>query len=120
MAAEERVLYPAVGAAFPPGRLTLEALGNDHVELRLMLATLCRALDAPRCPGRDEQLQVVLRDFVDLLRLHIQREESAVFEVASRVLSNTEAEDLTNRIAPLLESTSSGNREPGDTKGTPS
>jgi hemerythrin-like domain-containing protein len=103
MAAEDAVLYPALEGAFPAGRTTLEALRADHAELRLMLATLLQWLAAPPSGARNEQLQVVLRDFVDLLRLHIHREESAVFDVASRVLSNTEAEALARRIAPLVE-----------------
>ena len=37
-------------------------------------------------------------DLIDLLRLHIHREESAVFDVASRVLSDDEAGELAQRL----------------------
>jgi iron-sulfur cluster repair protein YtfE (RIC family) len=120
MTAEEKVLYPAIRAAFPAGRATLEALNADHTELRLMLAAITRWLDAPASAGRDEQLQVVLRDFIDLLRLHIHREESAVFDVASRVLSSSEAEELALRITPHVDLNPPPGREPGAAKGSPS
>jgi hypothetical protein len=117
MTAEEKILYPAIRAAFPAGRATLEALNADHAELRLMLATITRWLDAPVSASRDEQLQVVLRDFIDLLRLHIHREESAVFDVASRVLSNPEAEELARRIAPHVDLNPPPGSESGAAKG---
>lgn len=118
MAAEDAVLYPAVQAAFPTSRSTLEALRADHVELRWMLTTISSRLGAPASPGRDEQLPVVLRDFIDLLRLHIHREETVVFDVASRVLSDHEAQELARRIAPSRELPAPGRQEPGPTKGT--
>ncbi len=117
MTAEETVLYPAIQLAFPSGRSTLEALREDHIELRLMLATISRLLDASRSPERDEQVQVVLRDLVDLLRLHIHREESAVFDVASRVLSDNEAGELAKRIRALVDLNTLSGTEPGSTKG---
>jgi hemerythrin-like domain-containing protein len=120
MTAEDRVLYPALLGAFPAGRPTLEALHADHAELRLMLATLGTWLGTAASAARDEQLQVVLRDFIDLLRLHIHREESAVFDVASRVLSIPEADALARRIAPLVEGHPAGGSVPGPSKGTES
>ena len=102
MAAEDAVLYPAVLAAFPAGRSILEALRADHVELRLMLATIQRWLERSESQERTEQLQVVLRDLIDLLRLHIHREESAVFDVAARVLTEPESAEITRRIAPYV------------------
>jgi hypothetical protein len=120
MAAEESMLYPAVLMAFPAGRATLEALRADHAELRMMLATISRGLAASASAGGDEQLQVVLRDFIDLLRLHIHREESAVFDVASRVLSTHEAEELARRIAPPAGCSPPRGLEPGPAKGTES
>ena len=118
MAAEDSVLYPALQAAFPAGRTTLETLRADHAELRAMLRVLPVWIDAPASASRDEQLQVVLRDFIDLLRLHIHREESAMFDVASRVLSPSEAEELARRVAPLVDSNPPGGTGPGPAKGT--
>ena len=120
MTAEESILYPAIQAAFPAGCSTLESLRADHVELRLMLQSVLQWLEAPASADRGEQLSVVLRDFVDLLRLHIHREESAVFDVALRVLSNTEAECLARQISTLVLRQPPGCTEPGPLKGTQS
>ena len=119
MAAEDAVLYPAVLAAFPAGRAVLQALRADHVELRLMLATIDGWLERPGSEARSEQLQVVLRDLIDLLRLHIQREESAVFDVASRVLTAQEAGELSHRIAESLTQASRKATSPDVSKGSP-
>ncbi len=118
MTAEDAVLYPAIQLAFPSGRSTLEALREDHAELRLMLASTSRWLALDRSPERDEQLRVVLRDLIDLLRLHIHREESAVFDVASRVLSDDEAGHLAKAVSALTDLNPLPGAEPGSTKGT--
>ena len=94
MAAEERVLFPALRAAFPEGRGTLEPLLADHSELRQMLVTLCALLERSPDAARDEQIVVLARDFSDLLRLHIRKEESFVFDVAERVLSRAELDEM--------------------------
>ncbi len=84
MAAEDAVLFPAVREAFPASRETLAQLAADHAEMRSMLKLL--AARAGESSDGDEQLRVVARDLVDLLRLHVQREETAVFDVATRAL----------------------------------
>lgn len=90
MAAEDRVLFPALRAAFPEARGTIEPLVEDHAELRQMLSGLTGLLARSQDRARDEQLLVLARDLADLLRLHIRREESVVLDVASRVLSGAE------------------------------
>jgi hemerythrin-like domain-containing protein len=94
MAAEERVLFPALRAAFPEGRGTLEPLMADHAELRQMLVALFGLLDRSPDAARDEQLVVLARDLSDLLRLHIRKEESVVLDVAERVLSRAELDAM--------------------------
>lgn len=94
MAAEERVLFPALRAAFPEGRGTLDPLTADHAEMRQMLVDLCGLLDRSPGAARDEQLLVLARDLSDLLRLHIRKEESVVFDVAERVLSRAELDAM--------------------------
>jgi len=106
MAAEDAVLYPAMAAALPACRTTLEPLAADHLELRLMLATLGQRLAEAASPVRDEQVRVLARDLVDLLRLHIHREEAAVFDLAARVLSPAESRELARRVAPYLQASS--------------
>ena len=102
MAAEDAVLFPAVGASFPETRETLTPLANEHVALRSMLATLQQTLDRPRGRGRDEQLVVQTRDLVDLLRIHIEKEEAVVFALAERVLRPRDLRDLAERLRPFI------------------
>lgn len=104
MTAEDAVLYPALDAAFPEGRRVLEPLRADHAELRDLLALLAKTVDLPRTPRRDERLAVAMRDFVDLLRIHIHKEESAVFDVVPRVLDGADLDALALRLAPFLGS----------------
>ena len=88
---EDRLLYPLVAAACPALRQTLTTLTEEHAELRAMLASFSGPLAAPAFLGRDERIDVLLRDFIDLLRLHIQREESIVFTVVSRALTKSDS-----------------------------
>jgi hemerythrin-like domain-containing protein len=104
MSAEENQLYPALADAFPESRPVLEPLLAEHAELRDMLASLASATEEPRSDGRDERVFVVMRDLIDLLRLHIRKEERAVFDVSRRVLSPDELDSLAIRIQPILES----------------
>lgn len=103
MAAEDAVLFPALDDAFPVLGATLEPLRQDHLELRLMLATLSEQLSRPVSASRAEQLVVLARDLTDLLRLHIHREEAAVFDVAQRALTPEETTALVGRLAPYLD-----------------
>lgn len=97
--AEERVLYPALADAFPEAAPSLRPLQAEHVEMRAMVARLATLLAWPASAARDEQLVVQARDLVDLLRLHIRKEELAVFNVAERVLTETELALLSARVA---------------------
>jgi hemerythrin-like domain-containing protein len=101
MAAEDAVLFPAVGASFPETRETLTPLADEHVALRSMLATLQQTLDRPRSRARNEQLVVQTRDLVDLLRIHIDKEEAVVFALAERVLRPRDLQDLAARLRPF-------------------
>ena len=53
----------------------LAASRGEHDELRSMLATLVRTLDGPASARRDEQIAVQLRDLVDLVRIHVRKED---------------------------------------------
>jgi hemerythrin-like domain-containing protein len=110
MAAEDQVLFPAVGASFPEARETLAPLALEHAELRSMLATLQRTLDQPRGRARGEQLVVQTRDLVDLLRIHIEKEEAVVFALAERVLRPRGVRELARRLRPF--------NHPGPTAGS--
>ncbi len=107
MTAEDALLYPLLGDLLPEARVTLAPLAEDHVELRCLLAGLATTLARPRSAARDEQVAVQLRDLIDLLRLHIHREETAVFEMAERILDPRAARALSLargvRLRPVPE-----------------
>lgn len=87
MSAEDEVLFPALARALPETVPSLEPLRADHAVLRMMLSDLRQTLGRPADPARNEQVAVQLRDFVDLLRIHIRKEEVVVFRVAERALT---------------------------------
>src|SRR5690349_15923677 len=79
MTAEDELLFPALIQALPETRAGIEPLQADHAALRMMLGDLRDALTKPATSTRNEQVAVALRDFVDLLRIHIRKEELLVF-----------------------------------------
>lgn len=104
MAAEDEVLYPALAEALPQARPSLEPLRADHRTLRMMLSDLEESLRAPAHEARNEQIGVQLRDLVDLLRIHIRKEEAIVFALAERALTQKEVQSL----AALMDRGASG------------
>src|SRR5262245_7392574 len=71
---EEELLFPALAESLPETAAGLERLHAEHVDLRQMLATIIALLEQPCSRSRDEQMVVQLRDFVDLLRIHVHKE----------------------------------------------
>jgi hemerythrin-like domain-containing protein len=102
MAAEEAVLFPALERGFPEASALLRPLYREHAELRAMLEALAQTLLRPGTRARDEQVVVQARDFAELLRLHIRKEESAVFDVSERVLGARELRGLARRLVPFI------------------
>lgn len=107
MAAEEAVIFPALERAFPESAALLRPLYQEHLELRTMLAALAQTLQRPATRAREEQVEVQARDFADLLRIHIRKEESAVFDMSERVLEARELRGLARRIAPFVPANAS-------------
>ncbi len=102
MAAEEAVLFPVLEQAFPETGTSLRPLHHEHAELRTMLAALAGTLQLPATRTRDEQVLVQVRDFAELLRLHIRKEESFVFDLSERVLKARELRGLARRLVPFI------------------
>lgn len=102
LAAEEAVLYPALARSFPEATASLRPLREEHADLREMLASLLRRLRLSPTRDRDVQLAVEVKDFVDLLRVHIRKEESVVFDVSERVIEPRVLGGLTRRLAPFF------------------
>jgi len=99
MRVEDDALFPALIEVLPEAGGSIAPLRDEHDELRSMLGGLARLLAQPIGPERDEQVAVQVIDLVDLLRIHVRKEEAVVFRVAERVLP---APTL-RRLAELLE-----------------
>jgi hemerythrin-like domain-containing protein len=99
MAAEDEALFPALARALPETLGRLESFHAEHQELRSMLASLEALITQSAGPARDEQIAVQARDFVDLLRIHVRKEEAVVFRVAEQVLAPAELNRVANRVA---------------------
>jgi hemerythrin-like domain-containing protein len=102
VAAEDGVLYPAVARELPELALVLEPLRADHLELAHMTHSLQRLIAEPDAAGRDEQLAVLGRDLVDLLRLHVRSEERSVLDWSERVLPADTLRELRARMARIM------------------
>jgi hemerythrin-like domain-containing protein len=118
MRAEDEVVYPAVERALPATRGSLAPLRREHNELRemltLVLATLERVADA----ARREQLAIQIQDLVELLRIHIRKEEAIVLSVAEPLLRPSELSSLAARLLIASDHTTG---PPGpSSKGLPS
>ena len=101
MAAEDEVLFPALRRAIPGAAPSLAPLGDEHEELRAMLGSLAERLASSADAARDQELPAQARDFADLLRIHIRKEEALVFRVAERVLRPDELARLAERRSPV-------------------
>ena len=111
MAAEDEVLYPTLMRAIPETRGALEPLRAEHGTLRVMLADLQAAVRKPASAKRNESIAVQLRDLVDLLRIHIRKEEAVAFGIAERMLSAHDVEAMA-----LRRSASSSKPSKGDSR----
>jgi hemerythrin-like domain-containing protein len=118
MAAEDEVLFPALSEALPQTKPTIEPLRAEHADLRSMLSRLDATLREPGSPARDEQIAVQVRDLVDLLRIHIRKEEAIVLSVAERVLKPKEIAALEQRMRARMQFDPTTSPGTGRTKGS--
>jgi hemerythrin-like domain-containing protein len=118
MAAEDEVLFPALVEALPQTKATLEPLHAEHADLDRMLVRLDATLREPRGAARDVEIGVQVRDLVDLLRIHIRKEEAVVLSVAERVLKPQEVESLERRMQSRMQATPTPVPNTGRTKGS--
>ena len=103
MAGEDRVLFPELTPVLPSGESSLAPLRAEHEELRAMLERLQQTLRRRPGSARDEEITIQVRDLIDLLRLHIRKEE-IVLGVAERVLTPREIDGLEARVRALTHS----------------
>lgn len=110
LAVEDGVLFPALLEQLPELAGTLEALREEHAEIRATTRGLVTLLGYASTPERDEQLAVLGRDLTDLLRLHIGKEERLVLDWSGRVLPAPIRRDLEQQVARVLDTAVPRNR----------
>jgi hypothetical protein len=96
---EEDVFFPALHGLHPEHRVALEALIQDHGEMRTDLETLAGSLDGAALGP----FAARLRDLVERMREHEGREER-----------------LVRSVVPLREGDGEGSSPPGSGPSTPS
>lgn len=118
MLAEDQILFPALVRALPASAGSVEPLHDEHAELRLMLERLRATLAEPQGGPRDEETAVQVHDLADLLRIHIRKEESLVFGVAARLLSDDVIEAVLTRMTTRAGSRPTPAQQSIQTKGS--
>ena len=87
VALEHDVLFRAIDDLAPSANSTLDPLRAEHAALSLMIDSIASLFGAAASARSDEQLAVEIHDLTELLRVHIRKEDAAVYRVAERFLS---------------------------------
>ncbi len=90
VALEHSTVFPLVRETLPEASPLLLAQRGEHGDLAAMIHTLAALVTERSSDWRDEQLRVVGRDLIDLLRIHMRKEEAALYRVLERVLTAEE------------------------------
>jgi hemerythrin-like domain-containing protein len=89
---EEGLLFPAMIAAGVPDRGgPIGVMMAEHIQGRGYIHTMSEALDEPVDKDRFERAG---REYINLLRVHIQKENTVLFPMAERVISEAELETM--------------------------
>ncbi len=113
-AKEESLLFPALerhGMLRAGGPIS--AIIQEHEEARTLVRCMAEAAEASHW-GDDSQRKwaAAARTYIDLLRLHISKENNLLFAVAEGMLSSREQQDLAAQFPAVeLEKLGPGRRE---------
>ena len=99
VAFEEDDVFPAVLGALPESRAVLASQRAEHRDIESMIEALMATLSEPPSAWRDERVGVGARDLVDLLHIHLRKEEAAIHRVLERILT---AEDVALASQPAV------------------
>ena len=90
VALEHEGVFPVVLHTLPESATVIAAQRAEHADIESMIAALAATLEESASPWRDERVRVATRDLVDLLRIHMRKEEAAIHRVLERVLTAVE------------------------------
>lgn len=89
---EEGILFPAMIAAGVPDRGgPIGVMMSEHIQSRGYIHSMLEALEEPEDYGRFEKAG---RAYIDLLRVHIQKENIILFPMADKVISSEHMEAI--------------------------
>lgn len=96
-ALEEEALFPILGRHLSPAQGPLAVMNAEHADFRALLNQLTEAI---RAADAAQQRQCG-QDLIDLLRVHIAKEDQVLFPMAMRLLNPTEQSEVDARAAAL-------------------
>lgn len=90
--AEEEVLFPAIGTAVPASAAIVDALTQDHEQIRRAVPQL----------EAGKGLAKLIFDLGDLLERHIRQEERELFTLFEQHIGDAQAEIIGNELKKVL------------------
>ncbi|NJD34587.1 MAG: ATP-binding cassette domain-containing protein [Betaproteobacteria bacterium] len=98
---EEAYLYRAVAERTEEGAAMIEQFRREHAQSPEIVATLRRQLHQlmKHFPQGREQFRADLESYIELLRTHIMREESELFPLARKVLTDVDWDEIDTAFA---------------------
>lgn len=103
---EEDMLFPAlVDAGIPRENGPVEVMLHEHTVGREFIAGMSQSLEGYKAgtPSMLEGIMANARNYIDLLRNHIAKENRILFPMAERVLDGDELGHLTLRFEMFME-----------------
>ncbi|PKN99028.1 MAG: hemerythrin [Chloroflexi bacterium HGW-Chloroflexi-4] len=98
---EEGILFPAMIACGIPDRGgPIGVMMADHIQARGYIFNLLEALEEPEDYGKFEK---VGRSYIELLRVHIQKENNVLFPMAERAISSEQLDSIYQAFSELEE-----------------
>jgi hemerythrin-like domain-containing protein len=89
---EEGILFPSMVAAGVPDRGgPIAVMMAEHIQGRGFIHEMEESLEDPPDLARFEKAG---RDYINLLRVHIQKEQNVLFPMAERMITETELEQI--------------------------
>ena len=98
---EEEVLFPALGKHIGTGPGPIAVMLDEHRDEKRKINAIRRALEGDPAPEDRDRIRRTGNELSDHLRLHIYKEENALFAQAEKSLSPDEKSLLLDRMAAI-------------------
>ena len=98
---EEEVLFPALGKHIGTGPGPIAVMLDEHRDEKKNINAIRRALEGDPGPEDRDRIRRTGRELADHLRLHIYKEENALFAQAEKSLTPDQKSLLLDRMAAI-------------------